>query len=141
MQKKIVKREFIFFFLERGIKTPDGTSGGQVLVVAAKMHADAKLLRLCLVVKQSEEESWSLATWKYFQGEEYQSGNLGEWGKNKQTDRQMQKLIVREGSFSLLDTRPLTIHTRGLDSCFCLEVANNQGRTLFPDLLEFCKQN
>ena len=50
MQKKIVKREFIFF-LERGIKTPDGTSGGQVLVVAAKMHADAKLLRLCLVVK------------------------------------------------------------------------------------------
>ena len=50
MQKKIVKREFIFFFLERGIKTPDGTSGGQVLV-AAKMHADAKLLRLCLVVK------------------------------------------------------------------------------------------
>ena len=51
MQKKIVKREFIIFFLERGIKTPDGTSGGQVLVVAAKMHADAKLLRLCLVVK------------------------------------------------------------------------------------------
>ena len=49
MQKKIVKREFIFF-LERGIKTPDGTSGGQVLV-AAKMHADAKLLRLRLVVK------------------------------------------------------------------------------------------
>ena len=87
MQKKIVKREFISFFLERGIKTPDGTSGGQVLV-AAEMHADAKLLRLCLVVKQSEEESWSLATWKYFQGEEYQSGNLGEWGKNKQTDKQ-----------------------------------------------------
>ena len=49
--EKDSKKRVYHFFLERGIKTPDGTSGGQVLVVAAKMHADAKLLRLCPVVK------------------------------------------------------------------------------------------